>query len=552
MIVSDNPVRALFLTGGVERGHVELLSDYLQSTRLVHVEARHQTSLPTDLDDYHVLIVASSTALPSPAWDRVATYVRQGGGCLGLMGAAGPLPELFGGAITPLGPETKLRLSLNHEEWPILARLPSTLYVRDQLRSLEHQGAGRSLLNTSWHYRDVTLSVAREEGKGRVCCTTLQNYADPLVQQFLYRVVCHLAGREVDAPAGVAILGYSPAVGLLHGLAVQEVAGLELRAVCDLNRERLTQAQQDFPGVLVFEALEGLVSNPSIDLVIVATPPNSHAELSVRLLRGGKHVVCEKPMCLSVDEAEGMIQAAKEHDRVLTCYQNRRWDADYLAIRQAVDEGLVGDPFYLETFVGGYHHPCHYWHSHRPISGGALYDWGAHYVDWILNLFPDRVTSVVGTSHKRVWHDVTNADQVRVQIRFAGGQEGEFLHSDVAAIPKPKWYLLGTEGAIVGHWNEVRLQEADPLFFLKQTAVPVTETLPLLTSRRLRESGSLVEHRLTIPRPRRFAYYLNVADHLLTGEPLAVTASSAARVVAVLETATRSAHCGGVVEVLDV
>ncbi|MDH4267589.1 MAG: Gfo/Idh/MocA family oxidoreductase, partial [Deltaproteobacteria bacterium] len=392
------------------------------------------------------------------------------------------------------------------------------------------------------------------EGKGRICFITLKAFGDPLLQQIIYRVVRHLADLREPPPLRVAVLGYGSlgSVGCLHGMAVEEVPGLNLRAFCDYTPERLLQCRDDFPGCRTYSTAEELGRDPEVAAVIIATPSNSCAKLAIQLLREGKHVVCEKPTCLTRAEAETMIQAAEDHDRVLTCYQNRRWDADYLAIRQALMEGLIGEPFYLETFVGDYRHPCHYWHSHRPISGDALYDWGAHYVDWILNLFPGLTASVIGTLHKRVWHDVTNADQVRAQIRFADGKEAEFLHSDMAALRKPKWYLLGTEGAIVSHWSEVQVRELDPVTCVREDQIPVTEIPPLLMMRRRHRSGSMVEQQLPLPKPGRFPFHLNLADHLLTGEPLAVSTQSAARVIAVLEAATRSAERGGIPEVLRV
>ncbi|HBH27528.1 MAG TPA: hypothetical protein DDX99_01610 [Desulfofustis sp.] len=75
---------------------------------------------------------------------------------------------------------------------------------------------------------------------------------------------------------------------------------------------------------------------------------------------------------------------------------------------------------------------------------------------------PKPVATVAATRHNRVWHDVTNADQERIQIRFAGGKEAEFIHSDIAAIRKPKWYLLGTDGAIVGEWRDTIVYRSDP------------------------------------------------------------------------------------------
>jgi predicted dehydrogenase len=173
-------------------------------------------------------------------------------------------------------------------------------------------------------------------------------------------------------------------------------------------------------------------------------------------------------------------------------------------------------------------------------------------MDWILNLFPGPTASVIGSLHKRVWHDVTNADQVRAQIRFTDGKEAEFLYSDVAALRKPKWYLLGTEGAILSQWIEAQVRELDPVTCLKEEQIPVTEVPPLLMLRRRHRSGSMMEQQLPLPKPRRFPFHVNLADHLQTGEPLAVTPQSAARVIAVLEAATRSAERGGIPEALHV
>jgi predicted dehydrogenase len=236
----------------------------------------------------------------------------------------------------------------------------------------------------------------------------------------------------------------------------------------------------------------------------------------------------------------------------LSCHQNRRWDADYLAIRQALREGRIGDLFYVETFVGGFSHPCGYWHSHAEVSGGTAYDWGGHYLDWIVSLIPDRVTSVVGTRHKRVWHDVRNADQERVQMRFSGGQEAEFIHSDVAAVRKPKWYLLGTTGAIVGQWEDVAVFDVDPVHYYRRHEIPATEMVPELSLFHRCASGQVVAQELPVPARQAYPFHRNLADHLLTGEPIAAPLEDSVRVVAVLEAASRSAAQGGTQEVLDV
>lgn len=550
-----NPVRVLFLAG--EHGRFgKPLQEYLKATRQIHMAIRSTALLPEDLDDYRVLLLENPAALSPEEQEILSSYVRRGGGCLAF---AGPetksLPSLFGAQVGPARPAMELRLGFPKFDPSIFRRLPEQGCLYDSFQPLDCvDSKSVPVVTTGWHYQQAVLALVRKEGKGQVCCTTLKGFSDPFCQQIIYRIIRHLADLKELSLINVAILGYGPlgSVGSLHGMAVQEIPGLNMRAFCDYSPERLRQCREDFPGCQTYATVEELVRDPQVDAVIIATPPNSHAKLAIQLLSEGKHVVCEKPFCLSRAEAETMIRAAEENSRVLTCYQNRRWDLDYVAIRQALTDGLIGEPFYLETFVGDYQHPCHFWHSHRPISGDALYDWGAHYVDWILNLFPGPTASITGTRHKRVWHDVTNADQIRAQIHFADGKEAEFLYSDVAALRKPKWYLLGTEGAIVSQWTEAKVRGLDPVTFIREEQIPVTETVPSLGVRRRHHSGSMVEQQLAFPRPRRFPFHLNLADHLLTGEPLAVSPQSAARVIAVLEAATRSAERGGVPEALCV
>jgi predicted dehydrogenase len=268
------------------------------------------------------------------------------------------------------------------------------------------------------------------------------------------------------------------------------------------------------------------------------------------MMETGKHVVCEKPLALTRREANAMVAMAQKQHVHLSCHQNRRWDADFLAIKQAVAEGLIGDLFYLETFVGGFVHPCGYWHSHAAVCGGTSYDWGAHYLDWVVSLIPDRVESIVGTRHKRVWHDVTNADQERIQLRFSGGQEAEFMHSDVAAVCKPKWYLLGTEGAMVGHWQDVCAYEIDPILYFHRHNIPATEMPPDLMLFRRHHTGQILSQKVAMPSRTHYPFHRNLADHLLIGEPLAAPLRDSVKVVAIMEAAAQSMSKGGTVEVL--
>jgi predicted dehydrogenase len=370
----------------------------------------------------------------------------------------------------------------------------------------------------------------------------LQDFSPAMVSQLIYRLLRTWRGAAPNPATtlGIGILGYAPSVGLTHGLAAEHVPGLKLVAACDLSAERLSQADRDFQGISLYESDARLAEDALVDIVIVATPPDLHAAHCQQMMRAGKHVLCEKPLALSSQETRSMISTAKEYGVHLSCHQNRRWDTDYLAIRECVESGRIGELFHLETFVGGFHHPCGYWHSHRAVSGGTSFDWGAHYLDWIVSLLPIPIEAVMGSRHKRVWHDVTNGDQERIQIRFANGQEADFIHSDIAAVRKPKWYLLGTKGAILGDWQDITAYHSDPVYYFQKDDIPPTEMMPEIKVLIRRASGDLEEIRLALPERQPYAFHANLADHLLWGEPLAAPLSDSVKVVAVLEAAARS------------
>jgi predicted dehydrogenase len=275
--------------------------------------------------------------------------------------------------------------------------------------------------------------------------------------------------------------------------------------------------------------VEELLEDPEVGLVVVGTPPSIHSDSVMAALRAGKHVVCEKPFALRTEEVDRMIDAAVARNRVLTVFQSRRWDPDYLALRDVVRSGRIGEAFYMESFIGGHEHPCDFWHSHEPISGGTIYDWGSHYFDWILQLFPNPVRTVSAHAHKLVWHDVTNSDQVRVDLTFAGGAQASFLQSDIAAARKPKWYVLGTQGAVVGEWQ----------------AQPVPADFPARVTVFRPTPGGTNEELLALALRDDHGFYRNLADHLAWDEALAVTPEQARRTVAVMEAATHSIARGG-------
>lgn len=250
----------------------------------------------------------------------------------------------------------------------------------------------------------------------------------------------------------VGLLAYG-AIGDEHNKAIGGCDGLSVAAVCDTNPARIAAALEIAPTAKTFSDADEMLGSGEIDLVIVSTPPNSHYAWAKKALDRGIHVVLEKPMALTTSECDELMALANAKSLVLVVYQNRRYDRDFLTIKAAIERGEIGEIFHYESFVGGYSRPCDFWHSDAEISGGAIFDWGSHFIDQILALIPSQVESVSGINHKRVWNHITNADHAEVKINFANGVQASFINSDLSAARKPKFYILGTHGALVGDWD---------------------------------------------------------------------------------------------------
>ena len=356
----------------------------------------------------------------------------------------------------------------------------------------------------------------------------------------LTSLVRHVAGEAAAPSVRVGLLGYG-AIGHEHSRAVRAVDGLTLAAVCDASASRLDAALSAAPGIAATRDADELLGRDDVDLVVISTPPSSHAMWALRAIRCGKHVVVEKPFAIETVEADDVMSQASAAGLLAVVYQNRRFDVDHLAVRRAVRSGALGEVFHIETFIGGYGHPCNLWHSDEAVSGGAFYDWGSHVLDQILDIVPAEVDYVTAATHKRRWFDVTNADHSRVTIRFAGGVEAEFVHSDLAAVLKPRWYVLGTTGAIIGNWRTERIVSRTDIGTLAEDVLAPADSPPLLDL--YSNDGSVT--RLATPQPEPYPFHREIADRLRLGIPMTVTATQSRRVLAVMEAARLSAEDDG-------
>jgi predicted dehydrogenase len=321
----------------------------------------------------------------------------------------------------------------------------------------------------------------------------------------------------------IGLLAYG-AIGHEHNQAVQNTEGLELTAVCDVNPERIAAARELAPDVAAFADAQEMLDSGLVDLVVVSTPPNTHHYWAMEALRRGIHVVLEKPMALTAAECDEAMALASEKGLTLIVFQNRRFDADFVTIRRLIREGAIGEVFQYDSFVGGYSRPCDYWHSDAAVSGGAIFDWGSHYLDQILDVFGQDVAYVSGVNHKRHWTHVTNADHSVVTVTFGDGTQATFVNSDLSAARPPKFRVFGTQGAIVADW--------DP------AAEPAVADLPALITLYAPDGSA---RSITLDEVPAYTFHRELAAHLASGAPMQVSAQQSRDVVAVMEAAEESA-----------
>ncbi|NLF38469.1 Gfo/Idh/MocA family oxidoreductase [bacterium] len=321
-----------------------------------------------------------------------------------------------------------------------------------------------------------------------------------------------------------AVIGYGPSFNMApqHIDAILRHPAFRLTAVCDTSKERLAAAREAYPHITTFTSADTMLKRTDLDLAVIITPHNTHAPLALKCLRAGLHVVVEKPLAITTGEVRQMLAAARAKKRMLSTFHNRRWDNDYLVLRDILASGVIGDVFRIEAGCNGYHKQRDWWRSSKAVSGGSIYDWGAHFTDWILSLVPAKITSVTGFQAKHpAWKDYTNEDHSEYSLQFDNGCLATLTMSNLSAIDRPRWVLRGTNGSITA---------AQKSFVVKQY-----------------KDGRLwtTEYPFDNAKSDWHAYYRNVCAHLASGEPLVITADASARVIGVLHAADVSAHKGG-------
>ena len=270
---------------------------------------------------------------------------------------------------------------------------------------------------------------------------------------------------------GIGIVGYGKVASRTHRKWVDSRDDVEIVAVCDTAQVRRDAASQDIPNARIYSGYQELLDDSRVDLVIVTTPPSSHHDLSMRASRAGKHVFVDKPFAMTLWEAEEMIEAANAAGRVIHCHQSRRYDGEYVRIADLVAEGRIGEVQHVRRVWSQYgtgwatwgiegFNPT--WRVQREYGGGMVYDYAPHCGDQILRLVDKPLETVYADVRGLKFSDEVD-DHFSCSLRFEGGATAYLEASNMAQIPTPHWYVMGTEGCITADSvnGTVRLKRED-------------------------------------------------------------------------------------------
>ena len=337
--------------------------------------------------------------------------------------------------------------------------------------------------------------------------------------------------KHHSSPLKCGVIGYGGAfdMGKKH-LREMQLAGMVPTAVCEIDPGRLDIAKIDYPGIQIYTSVDDMLAKSDVEILAIITPHNTHAPLAIKCLNAGKHVVCEKPFAITTEECDAMIAAARAHDLVVSTYHNRHWDGWILRALDVIhNKNGIGEVYKIKLNMGSRGMPREWWRSFRTISGGILYDWGVHLLEYALQLLPNqKVKEVSGYSKNGFWVSQAdtapwkgdpNEDEGRLIARMDSGAWIELMITTLDSVTSPRFIeVIGTAGAYEIEWNMWRHTRWNgDVKVIEEGRHPPDEGKQL---------------------------YQNINDHIMHGAELVITPEWARRMIHIIDLANRSATEG--------
>ena len=323
-----------------------------------------------------------------------------------------------------------------------------------------------------------------------------------------------------------------------------KIPQIMVKGAYDINPEKNADIEEY--GLHIYPDAESLLADPEIDLILIATPNNFHKDYAIRAMRAGKHVLCEKPCMLSLEDLDEVLAVAKETGKLFTVHQNRRWDRDYLLIKRVLEEGTIGKPFFIESRVNGARGVPGDWRCAKEAGGGMMYDWGVHLIDQILQLFECPITELYCQMFNLKYAEVD--DNFKLFLKFENETCVTIEIGTFHFISSPRWLVHCDGGSMrVADWGSGVdiVRELDTEMDWKESVI-YTAAGPTRTMA-ARPADSTEESHIDIDEHKsNFKLYEMLVEAMETGDytKAAVQPEEIRRSTKVMEAAFRSAQEG--------
>ena len=328
-------------------------------------------------------------------------------------------------------------------------------------------------------------------------------------------------------------------MGKWHTEILANVPEIELAGIYDISEEKRKKAAG--AGFCTYETEKEILEDPDIDLILVATPNDTHKPIAKRAMEAGKNVILEKPAVLSCAELEELEKTAAETGRFLTVHQNRRWDEDLLTVRRILEEETLGPVFRIESRVHGSRGIPGDWRKEKIHGGGMVLDWGVHLFDQIFCLTGKQRLEKVYATLTNVTNEEVD-DGFTAILKFEGGLEVLAEVGTNNFISLPRWYVLGENGtAVIEDW-ELTGSIVQASGKNEKDVVPVRTAAGLTKTMAPRREDTISRKELPKAQGDIADFHRNVVAVLKNGEEPAVKLPEVKRVMRLMETVFRSAE----------
>jgi scyllo-inositol 2-dehydrogenase (NADP+) len=351
-------------------------------------------------------------------------------------------------------------------------------------------------------------------------------------------------------PIRVAIIGFGLGGEVFHAPLIAATSGMSVAGIVTTAPERQRKATEQYPQAIILQSADEVWAQPEhFDLVVVTTPNRWHAPFGLAALRVGLPVVIDKPLALSVPEARELLAASQAVQKPVIPFQNRRWDGDFLTVRQLMQDGWLGEIVRFESHFDRFRPtPKVAWReeSDPAIGGGLLYDLGSHLIDQVIQLFGMPQTVYAELPNRRPGALVD--DDSFVALTCAHDVIAHLYFSQIARIPGPRFVVRGLHGTYIK--NGLDPQEAA----LQQGLRPGmphwgAEPRELWGTMHTERDGLAFEsHIQTLPGAYE-QFYQQVAEMLVYGTPAPVTMEQALLTQRVIEAAQHSTQQHTVIQI---